>query len=133
LAVRENNSCLKCGSITEVLFRNKDRVPFLRCIEGACKNMQDMNATKSSTGKRAAKNNGRNIDEGIEEEMPFPARPCTKEDFSRSQSTLDIYERNQLRGLINYCPDLEAFESLYGEELHLDGNRANHRQKRVEF
>jgi ssDNA-binding Zn-finger/Zn-ribbon topoisomerase 1 len=71
LAVRENNSCLKCGSITEVLFRNKDRVPFLRCIEGACKNMQDMNATKSSTGKRAAKNNGRNIDEGIEEEKRY--------------------------------------------------------------
>ena len=71
LSVRENNSCLKCGSITEVLFRNKDRVPFLRCIEGACKNMQDMNATKSSTGKRGAKNNGRNIDEGIEEEERY--------------------------------------------------------------
>ena len=38
---------------------------------------------------------------------------------------MDIYERNYLRGLINYCPDLEAYEELYGTELHLDGNRAN--------
>ena len=38
LASRENNSCVKCGGITEVLFRRKDRAPFLVCIDGSCKN-----------------------------------------------------------------------------------------------
>ena len=70
LSVRENNSCLKCGSITEVLFRQKDRVPFLRCIDDT-KHMQDMNATKSTLNNKGIKANGRNIDEGIEEEKRY--------------------------------------------------------------
>ena len=59
LTERENNKCLKCGSITEVRFRRRDRVPFLACIEEkTCKGTQDMTETKSSSGKK--KNNGKN-------------------------------------------------------------------------
>ena len=49
LSNRENNSCLKCGGITEVLFRRRDRAPFLSCIDGSCKNTQDLTETKGSS------------------------------------------------------------------------------------
>ena len=68
LSVRENTSCLKCGGITEVLFRRKDRAPFLVCIDGSCKNTQDMTETKSSFKKN--KNSGK-IDEGMKEETRY--------------------------------------------------------------
>ena len=68
LASRENNSCVKCGGITEVLFRRKDRAPFLVCIDGSCKNAQDMSETKSSSKKNT--NNGK-IEEGVEEETRY--------------------------------------------------------------
>jgi len=68
LSVRENTSCLKCGGITEVLFRRKDRAPFLVCIDGSCKNTQDMTETKSSSKKN--KNSGK-IDEGMKEETRY--------------------------------------------------------------
>jgi ssDNA-binding Zn-finger/Zn-ribbon topoisomerase 1 len=68
LASRENNSCIKCGGITEVLFRRKDRAPFLVCIDGSCKNAQDMSETKSSSKKNT--NNGK-IEEGVEEETRY--------------------------------------------------------------
>ena len=68
LASRENSSCLKCGGITEVLFRRKDRVPFLVCIDGSCKNAQDMHQTKSSSMKN---NNNGKVEEGMEEEIRY--------------------------------------------------------------
>lgn len=67
LSKRENNSCLKCGGITEVLFRRRDRAPFLTCIDGSCKNTQDLTDTKSSVkNKKSLK-----IEEGIEEETRY--------------------------------------------------------------
>ena len=69
LAEQENNKCLKCGSITEVRMRRRDRVPFLACIEEkTCKGTQDMMETKSSFGKK--KSRGK-VDEGIEEETRY--------------------------------------------------------------
>jgi hypothetical protein len=66
------------------------------------------------------------IDQGIDDEIPFPAKICGKEEFSRTPSTQEIFERNELKGLITYCPDVEAYKKMYGKELHLDGNRASH-------
>ena len=68
LASRENSSCIKCGGITEVLFRRKDRVPFLICIDGSCKNAQNMNETKSSSKKNT---NNQKVEEGVEEETRY--------------------------------------------------------------
>ena len=69
LAEQENNKCLKCGSITEVRMRRRDRVPFLACIEEkTCKGTQDMMETKSSFAKK--KSSGK-VDEGIEEETRY--------------------------------------------------------------
>jgi ssDNA-binding Zn-finger/Zn-ribbon topoisomerase 1 len=65
LAERENNSCNECQNITEVLFRQKDRVPFLRCI--SCGNMQDMKEKYSSKTKTSTKKNSQLMDEAIEE------------------------------------------------------------------
>ena len=67
LSNRENNSCLKCGGITEVLFRRRDRTPFLSCIDGSCKNTQDLTETKGSSKK----NKSLKIEEGIEEETRY--------------------------------------------------------------
>ena len=77
----------------------------------------------------------RNIDhhDHIDEELPFKAKQCTDQDFSRTEATRAIFEHNQLKGLIMYCPDLDHFEQLYGHSLRLDGTREDITQSRIEF
>ena len=49
------------------MFRRRDRAPFLSCIDGSCKNTQDLTETKGSSKK----NKSLKIEEGIEEETRY--------------------------------------------------------------